>query len=332
MADIDDDLLDEDDELAEHSESKAGDAEPELGEQADGSLVVEVKDEPAEKTAKEENVVAEGGDDNERERIREQRRQERIDKKQRAKEREERMKRELESERSARRQLEERMSMIERRSTGAEIAQLDTALAQTRQAHAHFKEQIRLGQEQNNGAMIADATEKMMQAQQRFNQLTNVKQAYQQRQSAPAPLDPSLTRHANDFMAKHTWYRPDGNDNDSAITRTIDNNLAAEGFDPKTSEYWQELEARVKKYLPHRAGRATVSSTGGNGQGEQAKPKSVVAGSGREGQSSVSPKGTFKLSPARVSAMKEAGVWDDPKKRDEAIRRYRDYDKENKGR
>lgn len=326
--DLDDDLTDDLDEGGQGGDQgNEGNQAPQLGDQEDGSVIVPIEEEAND--AKQEGT---GGEKEEteadRERIREQRRQERIEKKQRAKEREDRIRRELESERTARRQLEERLSTIERRSTGAEIAQIDAALNQTRQAHAHFKEQIRIGQEQNDGAMIADATEKMLLAQNRFQQLTNVKQAYQQRQSAPAPLDPTLVRHANNFMSKHTWYRPDGNDDDSSITRTLDNKLAAEGWDPKTPEYWKELEERVKKYLPHRAGRAAPAADTTNGQ---PKPKSVVTGSGRDGAASSPQAGTFRLSPARVAAMKEAGVWEDPKKRADAIKRYREFDKSNKG-
>ncbi len=325
--DVNDELdndLDPEDDL----ESGIAEDKTKLGDQGDGSVVVEIDPATENEAEGEGDPLKKEETPEEREKIREQRRQERQDRKARQKEQQERTRRELESERTARRQLEERIALIERRSTGSELAQIDNAMTQTKNAYSHFKEQIKIGQQAGNGEMIADATEKMLIARDRYNQLDNVKKAYNQRQSQPAPLDPTLVRHANDFMSQHTWYRPDSPDEDSLITRTIDNKLASEGWDPKTKEYWEELNKRLKKYLPHRVKGATVQQDDG---AQRVKPKSPVAGSGREANTSNAAKGTFRLSPERVSAMKDAGLWDDSKKRNEAIKRYRDYDKTNKG-
>lgn len=324
--DLNDDLLDE---VVDEDESKVVEDETEAGEQKDGSFVAEVEE--GDDKTKQKEAEDSTGDDNDREALRERRRQEKIDRRNRAKEREERLKRELESERTARQQLEQRIALVERKSTGAEMAQLDNSIKQMEQAHAHYKEQIRLGQEAGNGAMVADATEKMMLAQQRYSQLSGVKKAYQQHQQQPAPLDPLVVSQAKAFMDKHKWYRPESPDNDTIVTRALDNKLVEEGWNPATPEYWQELESRVKKYLPHRSTRATVSSTDQQGR-QGTKPKSPVGGSGREGTASVSAKGTFHLSSERVQALKDAGMWDDAKKREEAIKSYRDYDKAQKGR
>jgi hypothetical protein len=126
-------------------------------------------------------------------------------------------------------------------------------------------------------------------------------------------------------MEKNSWYKADGKDTDSAMTRTLDNGLAQEGWDPKSPEYWEELNARVKKYLPHRTNRGTVASVGN----ESPKLKSVVSGSGGESGSSGNP-GVFKLSGARVQALKDAGMWEDPAQRADAVKRYRIFDQQNK--
>ena len=49
----------------------------------------------------------------------------------------------------------------------------------------------------------------------------------------------------------------------------------------------------------------------------------MVAGSGREASTPASAEGTYKLSADRVEALKMSGVWDDPKQRAEAVKRYR---------
>lgn len=265
-----------------------------------------------------EGGESESGTDEEREAIRARRREERKNRKLAAKEREETLRRELAARDSVINELRAKVDNIERRSSGSELAQLDQAKKQTAQAYAYFKEQIKVATEAGNGAAVADATEKLIQAQRKFEELTQYEQAFKQRQATPQPLDPRLVNHAKEWMGKNAWYDPSAKDQDSRVVMTLDNQLAQEGWDPTTPQYWQELSARIKKYLPHRVKPATIPST----------PRSVVAGRGREGGNKPSAGKTYKLSAERVAALKEAGLWDDPKQRSEAIKRFRDYDKQ----
>ena len=258
--------------------------------------------------------------ESEREAIRERRRQERKHRKEAQREREDTLRRELAARDAVINELREKMDVFERRSNGSELAQIENAKKQSVQAYQYFKDQIRLAGEAGNHAAVADATEKMIQAQRRFDELNNVERAYKQKQAAPQPLDPRLANHAKEWMNKNKWYDPTARDQDSEIAMKIDQRLAQEGWDPTTKEYWDELDTRVKKYLPHRAQSAKVSST---------KPKSVVTGGSREAAGANS-QSTYKLSSERVKALKDAGIWDDPKQRAEAIKRFKDYDKQNR--
>ena len=262
-----------------------------------------------------------GDTDDEREAIRERRRQERKHRKEAQREREDTLRRELASRDAVINELRSKVDVIERRNTGSEVAQIENGKKQAAQAYNFFKDQIRVAGEAGNHAAVADATEKMIQAQRRFDELTRVEQVFKQRQAAPQPLDPRLANHAQVWMEKNSWYDPSGQDQDSEIAMRIDQRLAQEGWDPTTKEYWDELSARVKKYLPHRVNRDKIGS---------ARPKSVVTGGEREMRSQNSAK-TYKLSSERVTALKEAGLWDDPKKRADAIKRFQAYDKQNQG-
>ena len=258
--------------------------------------------------------------ENEREAIRERRRQERKHRKEAQREREDTLRRELAARDAVINELREKMDTFERRNNGSELAQIENAKKQSAQAYQFFKDQIRVAGEAGNHAAVADATEKMIQAQRRFDELNNVERAYKQRQSAPQPLDPRLANHAQEWMSKNKWYDPSAKDQDSEIAMRIDQRLAQEGWDPTTKEYWEELDSRVKKYLPHRANSGKVSSV---------KPKSVVTGGSRE-SSGATQQATYKLSSERVKALKDAGIWDDPKQRAEAIKRFKEYDKQNR--
>lgn len=256
--------------------------------------------------------------DEEREAIRERRRQERHDRKAYQKEEKERLRRELASEREARLNLETRLAAMERKTQGGELAQLDVTLKQTADAYNYFKNQVRVATEAADGAGVADATEKMLLSRQRFDQLNGIKNAFIQRQRQPAPLDPRLANHAQAWMNNHKWYDTTARDTDSRIVKTIDDGLASEGWDPTTGAYWDELTERVKKHLPHRFSRGT--NTIG--------PRNTVGG-GSKNSGGQSSGGTFKLSSERVAALKEAGMWNDPKQREAAIQRFREYDKQN---
>jgi hypothetical protein len=258
-------------------------------------------------------------DEDEREAIRARRREERKHRKEAQREREETLRRELASRDTVINELRAKVDVIERRNSGTELAQLDTAKKQTIQAYNYFKDQIRIATEQGNGAAVADATEKLIQAQRKFDEITNVEKAFKQKQATPPPLDGRLVSHAKSWMERNSWYDANGSDTDSRITLAIDNQLGEEGWDPTTPQYWQELESRVKKYLPHRVKGGKIATE---------KPKSVVSGSGRESASSQSAKGVYKLSADRVQALKDAGIWDDPKQRADAVKRYREFDKQ----
>jgi hypothetical protein len=261
-----------------------------------------------------------GEDDNEREAIRARRREERHQKKEAARERDQQNRREREMLRKENEELAGRLAVLERRAVGSEFAQLDQAIEQTGRATQYLKEQIKLATEAGDGATVAEAMDKLYQANRHVEHLNNVKRqaVNQSRQSEQrSPIDPQLRQHAEGWMEKHQWYDPSGTDADSKIALTVDQSMAEEGWDPRHPEYWTELDARLNKYLPHRYARQE--------SGTRERTRSPVASSGRE---SGAPSSTgWKLSAERVAAMKETGAWDDPGKREAMIKSYRAYDK-----
>lgn len=274
--------------------------------------------------------LAEAADDDEREAIRERRRKERKDRKQRAQEREATLRRELTTARQESQALAERLNILEGKTSGSELAQLDGAISEAGRAADSYKTIIAEATNRSDGAAVADATEKMIAARNRETELKNVRKSYTQPQrqqpqggtQAPATPPPQLVALAQSWMAKHDWYNPKGGDPDSEVAITLDRQLAREGFNPMTAEYWDELSARVRKYMPHRAqekgGKLPVDSTRKPG-------KSVVTGSSRESPATGGRE--FVLSAERVKALKDAGYWNDPKARADMIRSYREHDR-----
>jgi len=257
--------------------------------------------------------------DEERELIRQRRREERQRKKQVQREREDSLRREIAARDELLNEMRQRLDLVERRSTGSEIAQLDAKIKEASDASSWFKAQIAAAYESGNHAAAADYTEKMVAAREEASRLANIKTSYSQRQQQPQTLDPRVRTYGEQFMSEHRWLDLNGKDEDSRIALTVDAGLTREGWDPRTPQYWDEYKARLKKYLPHRYVSGSVET-------RRESRKSVVTGSGRESSSGAS-KSEYNLSPERVQALKEAGAWDNPEKRTKMIKAYREYDK-----
>lgn len=288
--------------------------------------------------------IAEAKTDEEREAIRARRRQERADKKRRQQEREDQLRADNQMLKQQMAQMQEQLAVVTRKTTGAELAQVDAAIKNAKESAAYYKELAAEATSRQDGKTAVEATEKMVRAQMQAEGLERMKQqrtqqASQQRPAMQPQVDPLLAAQANQWMAKNSWYNPQGNDTDSRIVLALDGALAQEGYDPRTPGYWEELSKRVDKYIPHRASTNHAGVGDGGGQEDnggvtaRGKPKqgSPVAGGGREGgggAGGAARPGQFTLSPARVAALKEAGMWDDPKARADAIRRYYEHDRQ----
>lgn len=216
-------------------------------------------------------------------------------------------------------ELLERLSVLEKKSHGSDIARLNKALEDQQARIVFAKQKIAEATSTGNGELLTSAQEMWFEARRQFEALDAIKKkavAPQRQRTIQAP-DPQLQRHANAWMSRNDWYDPQGGDPDSRVALTIDQAMAEEGFNPKTPEYWEELDNRLQKYLPHRYTEEASEKPFRN-----TRPRSAVTGSGRENASSSGGKNTFTLTPEQVRAMKDAGMWDDPDKRAKMIRRY----------
>lgn len=219
--------------------------------------------------------------------------------------------------------LSQRVASVENHSAGNQLAQIDAAIVEAANVYNHFKEVNRKAIELADGNAAVDAQEKMFAAQQRHNALQNAKRNMAAKSQQPRPMDPRVISNAQSWIERNSWYDPSGADADSDLVTKLDSRLVQEGWNPMTPQYWDELDARVKKYLPHRA----VSGYNKSQQNSASRPKVPVGGSGSE--SSSGGKGAYRVSPERVQALKDAGSWDDPVKRADAIRRFQEYDRTN---
>ena len=104
---------------------------------------------------------------------------------------------------------------------------------------------------------------------------------------------------AEAWAAENAWFG-----NDSAMTYTafdIHKTLVEkEGFDPKSREYYEEVDKRIRVEFPHKFDKIEGQST------ERAKPAQNVASAKRS--SSTGRKKTVRLTPSQVAIAKRLGV------------------------
>ena len=311
-------------------------AEMQVAEEQDGSAVahleegeapeIEQKPELAEGGEVEVNDANDGLDsDPDREQIRAARREERKLKKQIHREKTKESNHLINALKTQNQQLAERLAHLEKRTSGAELARVDKAIDDTEVQIEYAKMKMREAVANQDGDAVVKAQEMMYESQRKVESLKNIKdQATRQMSQPPKPTmnvpDPSVQRNAASWMERNPWYDPQAKDMDSEIAQRLDKKLTDEGYDPSSPDYWEELDDRVAKYLPHRAESAPQRPA-------TARPR--MTGSGRES----APSGRaneFRISPDRVAAMKEAGMWENPELRAKEIKKYAAWDRDNK--
>ena len=195
-------------------------------------------------------------------------------------------------------ELEGRLSTLDKSYTSEFETRVKTNMAAARQALKTAIEsqdvdgQIAAQEQISNLTMDAARLNAMKVAAESKPKEVNVT-PQQTRQSAQT--DPM----AEAWAAENAWFG-----NDSAMTYTafdIHKQLVEkEGFDPKSKEYYDEVDKRIRVEFPHKFDKIEDNTT------ERAKPVQNVASAKR----SASTKGrkTVKLTPSQVAIAKRLGV------------------------
>ena len=116
-----------------------------------------------------------------------------------------------------------------------------------------------------------------------------------QRPTQTAPTDPK----AEDWASRNNWFG-----NDSAMTYTAFDLhkvlVEQEGYDPKSDEYYAEVDKRIRLEFPHKFDKVEDTTT------ERVKPTQNVASAKRS--ASTGRKKTVRLTPSQVAIAKRLGV------------------------
>jgi hypothetical protein len=213
-----------------------------------------------------------------------------------------------------------RLQAVEQRTHGSELARIDKAIEDQQLRIQYAKMKISEATQAQDGEAMSNAQDMLYEARRMAEQLDALKKqaSAPQAPQAIAP-DRAVQRQAAAWMERNSWYDPAGKDEDSQIALVVDKKMAAEGWSPSDPDYWEELDNRLQKRLPH----LYNASERYEEEKPVRRPRSVVTGSGRENASSSGgSKTSFTLTAEQVRAMKDAGMWEDREKRERMIRRY----------
>ncbi len=199
---------------------------------------------------------------------------------------------------------------------------LNEARAQIRQAEMIMARAVEAG----NGDDVATALNMRDEATAQVAQLEWSKRQVAEARAQPAPTNEASVSLAREWMEANPWYDPQGKNEDSAITNAIDARLVAEGYNPSTVEYWQELTNRVKARVAPAPRRETKANRDMDDDVKSLKKKAPPMGATRE-HAPQSTKREVYVTPERKQAMMEAGIWEDPVRRNQMLKAYQAYDR-----
>ena len=218
-----------------------------------------------------------------------------------------------------------RLSSVEQRTQAQDVGRLDKAIEDKQVALEYARMKLAEATNAGDGENAVKAQELMFETRQELQRLAGMKQRASRPSEEAPQIDPGVQRNAATWIDRNDWYKPDLSDTDSKIAKQVDEVLVKEGWDPKSPDYWDELDNRLQKYLPHRYNRASDRND------SVRSPRNTVGSSGREASAAYggTNRSTYVLSPERVRAMKDAGAWDNPERKKAMTANFIKYDRNN---
>jgi hypothetical protein len=208
-------------------------------------------------------------------------------------------------------ELEQRMSAVDKGYATEFESRIKTSLAAAKLALKNAIESQDIeaqisAQEQLANLSVENARLNSLKASQPIETRKEVNitpQQYQQEiltyNGRPVPNDVPTDPKAELWASKNTWFG-----NDSAMTYTAFDMhkklVEEEGYDPKSDEYYEEIDKRIRLEFPHKFDKIEGNTI------ERAKPAQAVASAKRSAP--TGRRKTVKLSPSQVAIAKRLGV------------------------
>ena len=224
-----------------------------------------------------------------------------------------------------------RLGQLERNTKSEHLVRIDKGIedAQTRLEYAKMK--LAEATQNGDGEAMVEAQTMWQAAQEEARNLHTLRQQADHELRRPQEEvsdlpDPQVQKLAAQWMRRNKWYNPAATDPDSRIAKKIDEVMSTQGWNPTDPDYWDELDSRLQRELPHRYNDSNDTDTR-----DVRRPRNVVGSAGREASAAYggSNRTQFVLSPERVKAMKEVGAWDNPERKARMVKQFIEFDRAN---
>ncbi len=148
-------------------------------------------------------------------------------------------------------QLKQWREEVNNKLSGINKAEVDKAFDANVTAFNQAEKEHAEAFSEGDGTKATKAMRVMYEAQRNIDRLQEIKQQVgntTQKQTAYRPSnapDPVVVNKAKSWTERNAWYKNDGTDTDSEIAKAISAVLANEGYDPKSDDFWDELDDRL---------------------------------------------------------------------------------------
>jgi len=228
-------------------------------------------------------------------------------------------------------EFKQRLNQLERNTKSEQVVRIDKGIEDAQVKLEYAKMKLAEATHNGDGQAMVEAQTMWQAAQEEARQLSQLRdqadrELRQPRNNDVAIPDPEVQRLAAQWMRRNKWYNPAASDPDSRIAKKIDEVMSTQGWNPTDPDYWEELDSRLQKELPHRYNEGNDDESR-----NVRRPRNIVGSAGREASAAYggSNRTQFVLSPDRVKAMKEVGAWDNPERKARMVKQFIEFDRNN---
>ena len=283
----------------------------------------DLKDAEADARADQEDEDS-GLSEDEIERRREARREQRKQQKLRKKEFERRDREKIAMLESRLQELQQQVGNTNQHMTVQQQAMLQKDVSDIESYIARARTLKREAQQNGDWDAVDKLDEALFEGRRQLDAKKNILARISNPQMERPAVDPRLVQHAQNWMGRHSWFNKPGNEEDTAIIKAIDQGLVQSGWDPSSEAFWQELNRRAKRRMPDRFNASARNNEDFDDDDDEDAPsprrpaRPPQGGSSRSGGANGAS--NERLPKEFVENLKEAGIWDDKKRRDRAIK------------
>lgn len=218
---------------------------------------------------------------------------------------------------------ERRLSEVDGRLSGINRAEVDKAIYDTNMAFSQAEKTHAEAFNEGDGAKATLAMRAMYDAQRKLEQLGSFKQQLDrtpsQVQTQSNQPDRVVVNKAKEWAEKNAWYNSDGSDTDSEVAKAISGALVKDGYDPKSDDFWEELDDRLMKYMPDKIQASDDDEDEDEAPALKPRKRATPPVSGASNRGDVRGKKTITLPTSYINTLKANGIWDDIPRRNKIL-------------